>query len=178
MISFVRLLTLLLFQATCSATPCSRGFIILRIRHQDCMPKSVMTSACRGTCTSYVRPSVESPDNLERFCQCCDADDIRNHRVLVRCPNHSWYPGAIGVTRFRRIRLAISLPASCRCRPCSPVPLEIVPAENDIMREGKRAFYGQNLTKTGEMERLLSSEVTITTNTTIIIGSKNRHMQP
>lgn len=143
---FPCMLLLVLLQPFCSASPCDRGFIILRIQHQDCVPKSVMTSACRGTCTSYVRPSVESPDALERFCQCCDADDISYHRVIVRCPNPNWYPGAIGTTRFRRIRLGMNLPTTCRCRPCAPIPQEIVPAESDILREGKRNNKGWNIT--------------------------------
>ena len=108
-----------------------------------------MTSACRGTCTSYVRPSIESPDALERFCQCCDADDVRHHRVIVRCPNPHWNPAEGSATRFRRILLGINLPSTCRCRPCSPIPQEIVPAENDIMNEGKRSDPGWNITYGG-----------------------------
>ena len=147
------MLSLILLQAFCSASPCDRRFIILRIRHEDCVPKSVMTSACRGTCTSYVRPSTESPNGLERFCQCCDADDIRHHRVLVHCPNPNWHPGAVDLPRFRLIRLGINLPRTCRCRPCSPVPHEIVPAENDIMREGKRNGADWNSSNGGNVDR-------------------------
>ncbi|XP_053401971.1 bursicon-like [Mercenaria mercenaria] len=114
---------------------CARRLILLTIQHQDCIPKVILAPACRGTCSSYSRPSIEFPGQMERFCQCCDADDVRLRRANVLCPVQN---AESGRTTFRTIRVNMNVPRTCRCRPCSETPGNVVPAEQELWSQGKR----------------------------------------
>lgn len=123
---------------------CSRDFIILTIQHEECVPKNILAAACRGSCTSYSRPSTYHPGQMERFCQCCDADEVRLRTTTVRCPVRN---GNGGRPQLRNIRVNMNLPRSCRCRPCSEIHGDVIPAEHEIWNQGKRSSVKYNNNK-------------------------------
>lgn len=133
---------------------CSRRFILLTIQHEDCLPRNILAAACRGTCTSYSRPSTEYPGQMERFCQCCDTDNVRLRRTRVSCPIRN---GEAGRPQFRNIRVHMNLPRTCRCRPCSETPGNVIPAEENIWNQRKRSSndYTTRLSYESELDVLL-----------------------
>jgi hypothetical protein len=114
---------------------CTRRTIVLTVQRSDCFPRRLLAGACRGTCNSYSRPSLEYPGQMESFCQCCDVDEVRLRSTNVTCPVQNPQPGQ---PPFRKIRVYMNLPRSCRCRPCSGQTGNVIPAEQSIWNQGKR----------------------------------------
>ncbi|KAL3859082.1 hypothetical protein ACJMK2_009317 [Sinanodonta woodiana] len=108
------------------AAQCSLKYVRLNVQYKDCFPTRVLTTACQGTCNTYVRPSPSANGQLERFCQCCDAVEMRQNRIIVRCPNPD------DPATLRRYRLRLNAPLQCVCRPCSTIPSDLVGAEGTL----------------------------------------------
>ena len=99
-----------------SGTPadqsCETHRSILRVHTPGCIPKQVMTTACRGTCRSYSFPEwnseTESTDMVHN-CSCCKPLQRYAITVPLECP-------------FRvggKKKVVVWGALDCRCRPCS-----------------------------------------------------------
>ena len=114
---------------------CSLEWAELDIEHPGCFPRRLLVKGCRGTCSSYTRPSQMNPGQLERFCQCCDVDSMRLRRAILFCPNTETNP-----PQLRRMAVTMKIPQSCRCRPCTETPEHVIPAEEEFLQNGKRSY--------------------------------------
>ncbi|XP_062621917.1 bursicon-like [Saccostrea cucullata] len=119
---------------------CGIGFITVRLRPENCKPKQVLGFGCRGTCTSYTKPSYTDPGSVERFCECCREGESIERGVLMECHD--------GTGIYRNVSLPIRIPTSCSCRPCSALPGRVTPGEEELYghRGGKRS-EGQQRTE-------------------------------
>ena len=116
---------------------CTRKLIVLTVQRSDCFPKDFIVGACRGTCNTYSRPSLDYPGQMERFCQCCDVDNMQRRIGRVMCQVQNPRPGQ---RPFRFVRVGMNNILSCRCRPCSGQIGHVIPAEQSIWSQGKRNF--------------------------------------
>ena len=110
-----------------STSECERRFVRKTIRFQNCRSKRVLTYGCRGTCSSYTKPSSTRPDILTHYCQCCHDAEKRFVSIRLVCPN------IMGHRRFKMYRVRLAVPTRCSCRSCSALPTRIVPSEPEYL---------------------------------------------
>lgn len=116
------ILLVLLLVTNVTAQSCVSQQRVTSITVDGCIPRRVVMSRCEGRCSSYVRPSPDNTGLLERHCMCCEEDDSKMVSTAVMCR----YP-----PHWRRLRIQIPMPKSCRCRPCRQVPESVVPMERN-----------------------------------------------
>ena len=146
-VAFCLLTLTLILSCKFAQADCRMHRIIHTIRYNNCQPKRVLSYACRGTCTSYTKPSRSRDNQLDRFCECCQEEDERVARVPIRCPNAD-------STGFHRSILRVKIPIGCRCRPCGFVPNDIISPEQQILSGMKRGVqnntrYSSNVHENG-----------------------------
>ena len=107
---------------------CHRRRIIHTVRYANCQQRRMFSYACRGFCSSSVHVSRFVDNRVDSQCQCCRADQTVTRRMRLICPTVS------GNRPFRILYIPVSIPRSCRCRPCSALPAEIIPSERNLLQ--------------------------------------------
>lgn len=124
---------LVTFASIFTKAQCLRRYAIYTVRYGSCRPKRLLVRACMGGCFTHSRPSQTSPTEVMHFCQCCQQDGVLHQRTLLRCP-------ARGNPRhFQAVPFPVSIAESCRCRPCSVLPENILPSEGEMFYRPVRA---------------------------------------
>jgi len=127
---------------------CTRRPLELTIRLNNCIPKTIPALACAGSCSSYTRPSSDFPGEMEHFCQCCDIDESVSAPVRLFCPG----------LRRRLVQIMLKVPLSCKCRPCSERPENVLPseAEQRVWGRNKRMHGNFSINATSNTTRTLN----------------------
>ena len=116
--AFAMVTILVVFPIPCSAeeaAECQLQRVVHAIHYKNCQPKRVLSHVCIGTCTSYARPDQQTPDRIQRKCQCCQETRVHYGIVLLKCANEN-------DNTFTNRRIRKALPVGCTCRPCSQLP--------------------------------------------------------
>ena len=99
-----------------SRTPANQGCqthrSMLRVHSPGCIPKQVMTTACRGTCRSYSFPEWNSETestHMVHNCSCCKPLQRYAITVPLECP----------FRRGGKKQFVVWGTLDCSCRPCS-----------------------------------------------------------
>lgn len=91
---------------------CDTYRTVLEVAYPGCVPRRVMTTACRGTCRSWTFPEwVHETGSIHMIenCQCCKPLVRRAISVRLDCPQRA------GHTK----KIMVWAGLECRCRPCS-----------------------------------------------------------
>ncbi|XP_033745961.1 bursicon-like [Pecten maximus] len=123
----------LLLLTSAVSSECNRRRIIHTLSYEGCQPKPLLSFACDGACSSYSRPSVDLAGELTHYCECCKQTETRMLRTALICPNRDG-------RSIRRILIRVNIPIACACRPCSALPANIIPAEQEL-QNGKRSSF-------------------------------------
>ena len=129
------------------------------IRLNNCVPKRILNGACAGTCSSYSRPSPDLPGEIEHFCQCCDVDEIIERNIPLFCPR----------SRQRRQIIAVKGAVTCKCRPCSETPQNVLPseAEQNIWDYRNKRIPGKSAKNETHISQLIRK---------FLLQNKTRHL--
>ena len=91
---------------------CRQKNLIRVLRPPGCLPRTVRSSACQGTCHSRAVPqwSMERQEmRLVSYCTCCKPHRLTYRRVRFRCPGRTQ----------RQLVFFQGVAGDCACRPCS-----------------------------------------------------------
>ncbi|XP_077994413.1 bursicon-like [Glandiceps talaboti] len=93
------------------SSACRRRELRYALSRPGCIPRTVVTHGCRGTCASYSMVSSDDVHNLEYFCQCCQPIQESSSKERLYCPNRH--------QSQRVIRVTLKSATECWCRPCT-----------------------------------------------------------
>ena len=106
------LLILGLVQICQSSRRCTLGFRAHAIEYGDCIPRTILTRDCIGSCSNRSPVHGEPPTNDNSDCNRCEVTEIVVRRVSLLCPDQN------GRNRFTPQIFDLGVPHRCRCISC------------------------------------------------------------